>query len=206
MSIHGPDPPMDTSSIEVASDIEDRRKGIDDYRVARSLLKLIILLADVSNFEELIHHVDHFVEVIRKVQRLSKEAEEKADQATRRVNDTQLSWLKAEDENRMLKEKIKQLEIELSKARHDVKARLLVEKEEGEDLKEKIKKIFPDPNLGLLESDDEEAKDHEVQMEDLFNPTYEGQIVEDTTSTPPPAVIILPDQAEVGESGALDRA
>ena len=43
---------MDISLMDVASDIEDRRKGIDDYLLARSLLKSIILLTDVQNFEE----------------------------------------------------------------------------------------------------------------------------------------------------------
>ncbi|KAG1337720.1 hypothetical protein COCNU_04G000260 [Cocos nucifera] len=101
------------SSVEVSSDIEDKRKGVDDYRVARSLLKLIILSTDVQTFEEvedvfriqdsydsllrLIHHVDHFAEVIRE----------------------------AEDEIRSLKERVKQLKFELTKA----KARMLGEKE-----------------------------------------------------------------------------
>ena len=52
MSSHRLDPPVGTSLIEVALDIEDRRKGIDDYRIAQSLLKSIILPADVRNFKE----------------------------------------------------------------------------------------------------------------------------------------------------------
>ena len=51
--------------------------------------------------------MDHFAEVIREVRRLSKEAKEKFIQAIRRADDAQLSKLKAEDENRSLKEKVK---------------------------------------------------------------------------------------------------
>ncbi|KAG1330275.1 hypothetical protein COCNU_02G002430 [Cocos nucifera] len=141
MSFRGLNPPMDTFSIEVVSNAEDKRKGIGDYHVARSLLKSIILWTDVQNFEELIHHVDHFAEVIRKGE---------------------------------------------------------------EDLKEKMKRLYPNLNLGLLESNDEakEVEDREVQMDDLFNPTHEDHIAEDVTSAPPPAVIVLPNQAEVDEFGA----
>ncbi|EHA8590274.1 hypothetical protein COCNU_scaffold016575G000100 [Cocos nucifera] len=79
----------------------------------------------------------------------------------------------------------------------------------GEDLKEKIKWIFLDLNLGLQESDDEEVEEVEgrkVQMEDLFSPTCMVHIAEDAVSALPPVVIILSDQAEVGESVALEEA
>ncbi|KAG1335558.1 hypothetical protein COCNU_03G016770 [Cocos nucifera] len=118
--------------MEVPSNTENKRKGVGDYRVIHSLLKSVILPIDVQIFEEaggvfhiqdsydsllrLIHHVDHFVEVIKEVRRLSKKAEEKAAQINRRVDDAQLSRLKAEDETRSLKKRVKRLESELAKA------------------------------------------------------------------------------------------
>ncbi|EHA8587624.1 hypothetical protein COCNU_scaffold002855G000010 [Cocos nucifera] len=76
---------------------------------------------------QLVHHMDHFAEVIREVQRLSKEAKEKIAQAHRRMDDAQLSHLKAEEESRSLRERVKQLEFELTKA----EARVLGEREIG---------------------------------------------------------------------------
>ncbi|KAG1347101.1 hypothetical protein COCNU_06G009300 [Cocos nucifera] len=76
-------------------------------------------------------------------------------------------------------------------------------------LKEKIQKKFFDLNLDLLESDDEEAegvKDWEIQMEDIFCPMCDDLAAEDAVLVPPPAVTDLPDQAVVGESGALNGA
>ncbi|EHA8587916.1 hypothetical protein COCNU_scaffold003598G000010 [Cocos nucifera] len=190
----------------------------------------------------LIHHVDHFIEVIREVRRLSKEAEEKAVQATQRMDDAQLSRLKVEDKNRSLKEKVKQLQFKLTKA----KAWLLGKKKVGkarvevatieavkifhssiefrnikaefastsylqriEDMKEKIRRNFPNLNLDLLESEGEEAEEVEgqkVQMEDLFSPTHDDLVAGDVTSAPPPTIIVLSDQVEVGKSGAPDGA
>ena len=67
----------------------------------------------------------------------------------------------------------------------------------GKDLKEKIRRIFPDPNLDLLELDDEEAEEAEgrkIQIEDVFSLARNVLTVEDATSVPPPVVITLPDQ------------
>ncbi|KAG1370944.1 hypothetical protein COCNU_16G000380 [Cocos nucifera] len=132
MSNRGPNIPRSVSPIEVPLDTEDKRKGIDDYRVAHSLLKSVLLPANIQAFEEaggafriqdfydsllwLVHHVDHFAKVIREVQCLSKEAEEKAAHANRRADDAQLSRLKVEDETRSLREMVKLLEFELTKA------------------------------------------------------------------------------------------
>ncbi|KAG1367734.1 hypothetical protein COCNU_14G002020 [Cocos nucifera] len=124
-SDRGPDVSGSVSPIEVSLDIEDKRKGVGDYRVIRSLLKSIILPTDVQTFEKLVHHMDHFVEVIREVRHLSKEAEEKAVQANRRADDAQLSRLKVEDETKSLRERVKQLESELAKA----EARVLRERD-----------------------------------------------------------------------------
>ncbi|KAG1359140.1 hypothetical protein COCNU_08G005860 [Cocos nucifera] len=137
------DIPESVSPVEVSLDIEDKRKGLIDYRVVRSLLKSVILSTDVQTFEEvggvfriqnsynsllrLIHHVDHFIEVIREVRRLSKKVEEKAAHANRRADDAQLSRLKVEDEIRSLRERVKQLESKLTKA----EARVLGEREAG---------------------------------------------------------------------------
>ncbi|EHA8586323.1 hypothetical protein COCNU_scaffold000185G000020 [Cocos nucifera] len=79
----------------------------------------------------------------------------------------------------------------------------------GIDLKEKVRRIFPDLNLNLLESDDEEAEKVEgrkIQMEDVFNLTRDDLTAEDVASVPPLAIITLPDRAEVGKSRALDGA
>ncbi|KAG1331931.1 hypothetical protein COCNU_02G019000 [Cocos nucifera] len=202
MSNRGPDVPKSVSPMEVSLNIKDKRKGLGNYRVARSLLKLVILLTDVQTFEEvggafriqdsydsllrLVHHVDHFVEIIREVRRLSKKAKEKATYANRRMDDAQLSRLKVEDEIRSLKERVKQLEFELTKT----EAWVLGEREAGKaraeafhtleefcnikmdfaslsylqggiDLKEKIRRIFSDLNLDLLESNDEEVEEAE---------------------------------------------
>ncbi|KAG1334469.1 hypothetical protein COCNU_03G005880 [Cocos nucifera] len=73
----------------------------------------------------------------------------------------------------------------------------------GMDLKEKVRRIFLDLNLDLLESDDEEAKKvegREIQMEDVFSPAHDDLAAEDAVSAPPPTVITLPDQAEVDKS------
>ncbi|EHA8588498.1 hypothetical protein COCNU_scaffold005503G000010 [Cocos nucifera] len=158
------------------------------------------------------------------------------------MDDAQLSRLKAEDETRSLRERVKLLESELTK----VEARMLGEREAGKaraeavrveevqafralkefhnikvdfaslsylqggiDLKEKIRRIFSDLNLDLLESDDEEAEgaeDRKIQVEDVFSPMRDDLIAEDAVLVPPPAVIALPDQAEVGESRAPDGA
>ncbi|KAG1359614.1 hypothetical protein COCNU_08G010600 [Cocos nucifera] len=139
----GSDVPKSVSPMEVFLDTEDKRKNAGDYRVIHSLLKSVILSTDVQIFEEvggafriqdsydsllwLIHHVDYFVEVIREVRRLSKKVEEKAVQANRRMDDAQLSQLKAEDEIRFLKKRVKQLKFELAKA----EARMLGEREVG---------------------------------------------------------------------------
>ncbi|KAG1369677.1 hypothetical protein COCNU_15G000430 [Cocos nucifera] len=95
-------------------------------------LKIFIWMSDhgfdvsesVSSMK-LIHHVDHFAELIREVRCLSKEAKEKAVQANRRTDDAQLSRLKVEDETRSLR--VKQLESKLAKA----EARVLGEREAG---------------------------------------------------------------------------
>ncbi|KAG1366566.1 hypothetical protein COCNU_13G003560 [Cocos nucifera] len=232
MSNRGSDVSKSVSLVEVFLDTEDKRKGLGDYRVTHSLLKSIILPTDIQTFEE----------VIREVRCLSKEAEEKASHANRRVGDAQLSRLKAEDETRSLRKRVKQLESELTK----VEARMLGEREAGKaraeaarieaveafhisekfcnikadftslsylqggiDLKEKVRRIFPDLNLNLLELDDEkaeEAEGREIPMEDVFNPTRDDLTTEDAASVPLPTIIILPDQAEVGESGALNGA
>ncbi|KAG1347758.1 hypothetical protein COCNU_06G015870 [Cocos nucifera] len=63
------------------------------------------------------------------VLRPSKDAKEKAAQATRRADDAHLSKLKMEDENWLLKEEVKQLESELAKARLDAEAWVLAKKE-----------------------------------------------------------------------------
>ena len=47
-----PDVPKSVSSMKVFLNIEDKRNGIDNYRVAHSLLKSVILSADVQTFEE----------------------------------------------------------------------------------------------------------------------------------------------------------
>ncbi|KAG1362327.1 hypothetical protein COCNU_10G005460 [Cocos nucifera] len=167
----GPDVPKSASPIEVPSDTEDKRKGVDDYH--------------------LIHCVDHFAKVIREVRYLSKEAKEKAIQANRRVDDAQLFRLKVEDETRSHRERVKQLEFELAK----VEARVLGEREAGKawaevagveaieafhplkefsnikmdfaslsylqgdiDLKENVRRIFFDLNLDLLKLNDEEVE------------------------------------------------
>ncbi|KAG1347863.1 hypothetical protein COCNU_06G016920 [Cocos nucifera] len=143
MSDRRPDVSESIFSVEVPLDTKDKRKGIGDYRVTHSLLKSVILPTDIQTFEEvegafriqdsydsllrLIHHIDYFVEVIREVRHLSKEAEEKAVQANRRVDDAQLSWLKVEDEIRSLRERMKQLKSELAKA----KAQMLGERKAG---------------------------------------------------------------------------
>ncbi|KAG1346631.1 hypothetical protein COCNU_06G004600 [Cocos nucifera] len=225
---HGSDVSESVSLMKVFSNTEDKRKGIGDYRVARSLLK------------SLVHHVDHFAEIIREIRCLSKEAEEKAAQANRRTDDAQLSRLKAEDEIRFLRKNVKQLESEPTKAEARVLGERKVGKAQAEsakveaveafhaskefynikmdfaslsylqggiDLKEKVRRIFPDLNLDLLESNDEEVEevqDQKIQMKDVFNPAHDDLIVEDAASIPPPAVIILPDQAEVDKSRALD--
>ncbi|EHA8590325.1 hypothetical protein COCNU_scaffold017058G000020 [Cocos nucifera] len=246
------------SLVEVPLDTEDKRKGSGNYRVARSLLKSVILSVDIQTFEEagvafriqdsfdsllrLVYHVDHFIEVIREVQCLSKEAEEKAAQANRRANDTQLSRLKVEDEIRSLRERMKLLKFELTKAEARVlgerkarKARAEIARVEaveafhaskefcnikmdfasfsylqgGIDLKKKVQRIFSDLNLDLLESDDEEVEEVEgrkIQMKDIFSPVHDDPATEDIASVPPPAVIILLDQAKVDESKALDGA
>ncbi|KAG1354151.1 hypothetical protein COCNU_07G002630 [Cocos nucifera] len=158
------------------------------------------------------------------------------------MDDAQLSRLKIEDETRSLRERVKLLESELTKA----EARVLEERKVGKaraeaarieaveafrtskefwnikadfaslsylqggiDLKEKIRRIFLDLNLDLLESNDEEiekAEGRKIQMEDVFSPACDDLTTEDAALVPPPAVIILPDQAKVGKSGALDRA
>ncbi|KAG1347542.1 hypothetical protein COCNU_06G013710 [Cocos nucifera] len=236
MSDRGFDVPGSVSPVEVFLDTEDKRKDIGDYRVARSLLKSVILPTN------LVHHMDHFIEVIREVRHLSKEAEEKAAQANRRTDDAQLSRLKAEDETKYLRERVKQLKSKLTK----VEARVLGEREArkawaeatrieavkafraseefrnikvdfaslsylqgGIDLKEKVRRIFPDLNLNLLESDDKKAEEVEgrkIQMEDDFSPARDDLTAEDAASVPPSAIIILSDQVEVGESRTLDGA
>ncbi|KAG1326650.1 hypothetical protein COCNU_01G005840 [Cocos nucifera] len=149
------------------------------------------------------------------------------------MDDAQLSRLKAENEIRSLRERVKLLESELTKA----ETRMLGEREAGKaqaeaarieaveafcaseefrnikvdfaslsylqrgtNLKEKVQRIFPDLNLDLLESDDEEieeAEGREIQMEDVFSPVCDNLTVEDAMSVPSPGVITLPDQAEV---------
>ncbi|KAG1337921.1 hypothetical protein COCNU_04G002270 [Cocos nucifera] len=79
----------------------------------------------------------------------------------------------------------------------------------GIDLKEKIRRIFPNLNLDLLESDDEEtegAEDREIQMEDVFSPMHDDLATEDAVLVLSPTVIDLPDQVVIGESGAPDGA
>ncbi|KAG1335341.1 hypothetical protein COCNU_03G014600 [Cocos nucifera] len=203
------------SSVEVPSDIEDKRKDIGDYRIAHSLLKSIILPTDVQAFEEV--------------------------GGAFRIQDSYDSLLWAAGEIRSLKERVKLLEFELTKA----EARVLGEREVGKaraevvrvevvqafraskefrnikmdfaslsylqrgiNPKKKVWRIFSDLNLDLLESDEEEAegaKDRKIQMEDIFSPVRDN-VVEDAALVPPSAVIDLPDQAMVDESGAPDRA
>ncbi|KAG1363919.1 hypothetical protein COCNU_11G007460 [Cocos nucifera] len=79
----------------------------------------------------------------------------------------------------------------------------------GIDLKEKVRRIFPNLNLDLLESDDEEAKKVEsrkVQMKDVLSPARDDPTVEDVASVLPPVIITLLDQAEIDESRAPDKA
>ncbi|KAG1327540.1 hypothetical protein COCNU_01G014740 [Cocos nucifera] len=137
---------------------------------------------------KVVHHVDHFAEVIWEVWRVSKEAKEKATEATHKADDAQLSKLKAEEENRSLKEEVKRLESELAKAQADAEAQLLAEKNASKekveaakvvgakDFKGKVKKNFLDLNLDLLELDCEEigeVRGKEIYMEDLFSPARE---------------------------------
>ncbi|KAG1334981.1 hypothetical protein COCNU_03G011000 [Cocos nucifera] len=107
MSDCGPNILESVSPVEVFLDTEDKRKGIGDYH--------------------LIHHVDHFIEVIREVRHLSKKIEEKAVQAHRRADDAQLSRLKIEEETRSLRKRVKQLESKLTKT----EAQVLGEREAG---------------------------------------------------------------------------
>ena len=88
----------------------------------------MIIFNSIIFLLHLIHHVDHFAKVIREIRCLSKDAKEKAAQATRRADDAHLSRLKIEDENRSLKEEVKRLESELAKARCDAETQLLAEK------------------------------------------------------------------------------
>ncbi|EHA8590087.1 hypothetical protein COCNU_scaffold014924G000020 [Cocos nucifera] len=90
----GPNALTDVSLMEVASKIEDKRKGVGDYRIIHSLLKL-----------------------------------------------------KVEDENTSLKEKVKQLKSELTKA----KARLLGEKEAGKARAEATKIKAVEAFFSLIE-------------------------------------------------------
>ena len=66
--------------------------------------------------------------MIREAPHISKEAKDKATQATRRADDAQLCKLKAKDENRLLKDKVKRLESKLSKTWANAEAQLSVEK------------------------------------------------------------------------------
>ncbi|EHA8591340.1 hypothetical protein COCNU_scaffold044868G000010 [Cocos nucifera] len=208
----GPDILGSVSLVEVSLDIEDKKKGTDDYRVARSLLKSIILPTDVQTFEEvvsafpiqdsydsllrLVYYVDHFAEVIREVRRLSKKADEKAAQANQRADNARVESIEA----------FRTLE-EFSNIKADFAS--LSYLQGGIDLKEKIQRILLDLNLDLLESDDEEVEkveDQKIQMEDVFSPARDDPTVEDATLVPPPAIITLPNQAKVSKSRAVDGA
>ena len=51
-----------------------------------------------------------------------------------------------------------------------------------EDFKEKVKNHFPDPNLDLLESDDEEEVgevEDEVRVEDIFSSAREDRVTKE---------------------------
>ena len=77
----------------------------------------------------------------------------------------------------------------------------------AEDFKEKVRYRFPDLNLDLLESDSEEEVSNEgLQVEELFSPTHEDRAPKDAALAPPPAVIILSDHIEVGESHTPEGA
>ncbi|EHA8588660.1 hypothetical protein COCNU_scaffold006198G000040 [Cocos nucifera] len=82
--------------------------------------------------------------------------------------------------------------------------------QEVEDFKEKMKKGFPDLNLGLLKLDGEEevgkVGDEEIHVEDLFNPAQEDHVAKDVALALPPTIIVLLDHAEVNESRAPDEA
>ena len=68
------------------------------------------------------------MEKIWEARHISREAEEKASHVNRRVDDAQLSKLKAKKEVRSLKVEVKRLESELSKSQPDAEARLSAEK------------------------------------------------------------------------------
>ncbi|KAG1364442.1 hypothetical protein COCNU_11G012690 [Cocos nucifera] len=84
----------------------------------------------------LVHYLDHFAEAIWKARHISKEVEEKANQANRRTDDAELSKLKAEEK---LKKEVERLEFELSKYRSDVEVWLDAEKKKYEEKLEAAK-------------------------------------------------------------------
>ncbi|KAG1370930.1 hypothetical protein COCNU_16G000240 [Cocos nucifera] len=117
MSSHPADLSIEVSPLAGApsnSEAQDNRKGIGDYRVDQSLNQSILLLADIKAMdnEGLAHHLDHFKEAIQEARHISKEAKEKATQASRRADDAKLSKLKAEEK---LKMEVERLESEFSK-------------------------------------------------------------------------------------------
>ncbi|KAG1371694.1 hypothetical protein COCNU_16G007880 [Cocos nucifera] len=230
MSDHGPDVLRSVSPMKVSSDIEDKRKGLSDYRVARSLLKSVILPTDIQTFEEvggafhiqdsydslfwLIHHVDHFVEIIREAKEESKSLKERVKQLEFELTKAE-AWVLGEREAEKAQAEAVRVEaveaFDASKEFHNIKMDFAsLSYLQGDiDLKEKVWRIFSDLNLDLSESDDEkaeEAEGREIQMKDVFSPARDDLAAEDAALVPPPAVIILPNQVEVGESGALDEA
>ncbi|KAG1346214.1 hypothetical protein COCNU_06G000430 [Cocos nucifera] len=179
MSNRGSDVSESISLVEVLLDTEDKRKSLGDYRVARSLLKS--LRKRVKQLESELTKTEARVLEERKVGKARAEAT-----------------------------RIEAVEVfRASKEFHNIKANFAsLSYLQGDiDLKEKVRRIFPDLNLNLLESDDEEAEEAEgrkIQIEDVFSPAHNDLAIEDAALVPPPAIIILPDQVEVGKSGALD--
>ncbi|KAG1330157.1 hypothetical protein COCNU_02G001250 [Cocos nucifera] len=109
MSDHGPDIRESFSPMKVSLDTEDKRKDIDDYRVACSLLKLIILPADIQIFKEA--------------------------KSAFYIQNSYDSLLRAEDETKSLRDRVKLLESKLTKT----EARMLGEREVGKARAEAVR-------------------------------------------------------------------
>ncbi|KAG1353995.1 hypothetical protein COCNU_07G001070 [Cocos nucifera] len=197
------------TEVPLKAEAQDSRSSLSDYRIARSLIRSILLPTNVQAMDDkgdafqvhdsydsllwLAHHLDHFSNVMHEARCILKEAEEKTNHAIKRADDAELSKLKAKEE---LKKQVKWLESELLKG--------------AKDVKERLRKRLPDFDLGLLESDDEEevgeGREGEIHIEDLFNLAREDRMAEVAAPTPTPSVIVLSDLAEVGKSWAPDGA
>ncbi|KAG1338608.1 hypothetical protein COCNU_04G009140 [Cocos nucifera] len=96
------------------------RSSLDDYKIARFLIRSILLPTDVQAMDnkggafrvhdsydsllQLPHCLDHFSNAMHESWCISKEAKEKAIQANRRADDAKLSKLKVEED---LKKEVK---------------------------------------------------------------------------------------------------